>query len=522
LNPFAALLAALALAFAILGLSAAPANAHAVLVSSSPTDGARLDSAPAAVTLTFDESVRLVPAAAQVISVAGIRADTGTAHLSADGTTIVIPLRPQLPQGSYAATWRVVSADTHIVSGSISFGLGQDPGGPAPTTADHARPLTLAADVARGVLYLGLVLSAGMALVCRTLWPWALGLPRMRALLIGGWTLLAIATLGQFLLQGPQSLNLGWAGVFSSDAVADTLASRTGMILIVRGVIIAALGVALRFDRRGSTVAIAICSAAVALTIVIDGHAGVGEQVWLATAVTAMHVLAMAVWLGGLVALCVAVFPSGRTANLRRWSLAAFVCVSVLILSGEYQAWRQVRPVESMWSTSYGITLSVKLAIVTAMLAIAYISQRRLDPKVLRRTVPGEMALGLAVVVATSALVSQAPARTTYGPPVSLSAPLDSRSALIRVDTTRRGPTTISVTPLDATGHPIHATSVSGTLSSDDAGIAALNVKFQPASDDQWHSSYAVVPLPGSWTFKLVVEFSTSDAIATAARFRVW
>jgi copper transport protein len=434
----------------------------------------------------------------------------------------VIPLQPDLPRGSYAVTWRVVSADTHVVSGSISFGVGQDAGAPPPTSVDHARPLTLAAEAARGVLYVGLVLSAGIALICRMLWPWAIGFGRIRTLLVGGWSSLALATAAQFLLQGPQSLNEGWAGVLSANAVSDTLSSRIGVTIVMRFVVVVVLGVALWSDRRGSTVTVALSAAGIALTVVLDGHAGVGEQAWLATAVTTIHVLAMALWLGGLIAIFVAVLPSGRVDNLRRWSLTAFACVSTIILSGEYQAWRQVRPVEAMWSTGYGITLSAKLSIVTAMLAIAYVGQRRLDPKVLRRTVPAEMLLGLAVVVATTALVSQAPARATYGPPVTVSAPLDTRSALIRIDTTRRGPTEISVTARDARGEPVRAASVSGTLSSGDAGIAALDVTFAQAPDGEWNSSHAVVPLPGTWTLKLVVEFSTSDAIATAAHFRVW
>jgi copper transport protein len=310
--------------------------------------------------------------------------------------------------------------------------------------------------------------------------------------------------------------------VFSSAGISQTISSRAGVITVVRAVIIGLLGRALRVNRRASTVAVALCAIGTAVTVVLDGHAGVGEQAWLATMVTALHVLAMMVWLGGLLVLCVAVLPSRRFENLRRWSLTAFACVATLILSGEYQAWRQVRPVEAMWSTGYGVTLSVKLAVVTAMLAVAYRGQRRLDPKVLRRTVPTEMALGLAVVAITTGLVSQAPARTTYGPPVSMSAPLDGRSALVRIDTTRRGPTEISVSAFDNAGHLIAATSVSGALSSDDAGIAALNIKFDPGADGRWTSSHAVVPLPGSWTLRLVVEFSTSDAVATAAHFRVW
>ena len=522
MRSFAGLPAALVLAFAILGLTAAPANAHAVLVTSSPTDGARVESPPATVTLTFDESVRLVPAAAQVISTTGERADEGTARLSADATTIVIPLRPDLPRGSYAVTWRVVSADGHVVSGSIGFGIGQDAGAQPPNPVDRSASLTLATDIARGVLYVGLVLSAGVSLACRTLWPWALGLSRITALIVGGWTAAVAATVAQFLLQGPESLNVGWSAIFSYGALSDTLSSRTGAILVGRAILVTTLGIAMCLRRPGSTAMVALSSVGVALTVAADGHAAAGEQAWLAMAVTSVHVLAMTAWLGGLVVLCLAVLPARRVDDLRRWSLVASGCVSALIFSGGYQAWRQVRPVEAMWSTGYGITLSVKVAIVIAMLVLAYLGRRRLDPKTLRRTVPAEIALGLAVVVVTTALVSQAPARTTYGPPVSLSAPLDERSARVRLDTTRRGPTAISVTALDSAGHPVRVMSVSGTLASEDAGIAALVVKFEPSADDEWHSSHAVVPLPGSWTLKLVVEFNTSDAIATAAHFRVW
>ncbi|MGH3123597.1 MAG: copper resistance CopC family protein [Streptosporangiaceae bacterium] len=89
------------------------------------------------VRLTFDEPVGLIAADEQVISATGVRADTGRVRLAEGGTTIVLPLRPNLPRGTYSATWRVVSADTHMVSGSITFGLGVQPGG---RSGRHARP----------------------------------------------------------------------------------------------------------------------------------------------------------------------------------------------------------------------------------------------------------------------------------------------------------------------------------------------------------------------------------------------
>ena len=85
-------------------------------------------------------------------------------------------------------------------------------------------------------------------------------------------------------------------------------------------------------------------AAAVSMTVATLGHASVGEDAWLATPVTAVHLIAMAVWVGGLITLVIAVLPKHNAENLRRWSRMAFLCVCTLVLTGEYQAWRQVQP----------------------------------------------------------------------------------------------------------------------------------------------------------------------------------
>jgi copper transport protein len=535
-----------AAAVVLLGLSAAPlANAHAVLVSSTPVDGTRLDTAPAEVTLTFDEAIELVPATAQVIAEDGTRVDTAAAHVSADGATVVIPLRANLPAGSYAAMWRVISADTHVVSGSISFGIRQDAHAPPAQAVDHARGLTIATEIAQGLVYLGLVLCLGVTFACAILWNWALKLARIRALIWSGWALTGCATVAQFLFEGPRALGMGWAKVTAGAALYATLHSRTGELLIVRAAVLLLVAVTVRsIIRRATTepghlarrrLTIFIASAvALAVTVAALGHAGAGDDSWLATPVTAAHLLAMAVWVGGLITLGVAVLPTrgapnttnadnaNNANNLRAWSLTAFGCVCVLILTGEYQAWRQVSPVEAMWSTRYGLTLTIKLALVVTMFALAIIARRRSTAERLRRTAPAEAALGVAVVVITTVLVSQPSARSTYGPPVTLSAPLDTRSAAIHITTTRHGPTSIAVTTLDNHDRPVHASSVKGTLSSQDAHIAAWEVPFAPAPDEVWQSANAVVPRAGWWTLTLTVEFSTSQAIVTAAHFRAW
>jgi copper transport protein len=160
---------ALALALAVSGgvaaaavILAPAARAHAVLVSSTPVDGSRVSTQPVQVRLTFDEPVGLIPADEQVISATGARADTARVRLANGGTTIVLPLKPNLPRGTYSATWRVVSADTHVVTGSITFGLGVQPGAGVAAAPDHTGQLDATADVAEGLIYAGLVLLAGI------------------------------------------------------------------------------------------------------------------------------------------------------------------------------------------------------------------------------------------------------------------------------------------------------------------------------------------------------------------------
>ena len=533
MKTFAALLIAGVAALAMLGLSAAPASAHAVLVASDPVDGARLQSGPAAVTLTFDEPVRLVPDAAQVIAGDGAKVNVEPARIRSDGVTIEIPLPGHLPQGSYTATWRVVSADTHVVAGSISFGVGQDAHAPPTPPAQQARSVSLAANVVRGVLYAGLVLCLGVFIASRTLWPWTLSLRRTRVLVRAGWTAIVLAIIGEFGVAVVRSHG-GWAGSVTLAAVSDAMSSRTGVLFIVRALLTAALGFgayrtfsassgSVGAHRSHPLVVFSAAAVGLAASVAVDGHAGVGPDAWLAVSATTAHLLAMSIWLGGLLCLCLIVLPSRHTDNLRRWSLTAFGCVCVLILTGAYQAFRQVRPVAALWSTNYGVTLCIKLSGMAAMLILAYLGRRRLKPATLRRTVPWEAALGAAVVVVTAVLVAQPPARTTYGPAVAMTAPLEGgRYTEIHVDTTRRGPTSIEARVFGPGGQIASAQSVTATLSSADANIAGLPVDFVEDRAGTWQSTYATLPRPGLWKLQLAVTFTAADAVVTTVAFHAW
>ena len=553
----AALILAACGALAVAGAIAAPAaSAHAVLVSSSPVDGSRVNAEPAQVRLTFDEPVGLIAADEQVISATGARADTGRVRLTDGGTTIVLPLRPHLPRGTYSATWRVVSADTHVVTGSITFGLGVAPGAGVAAAPDRTGQLDVTADIAEGLIYLGLVLLAGITAAARLLWPWALRLRRIRGLVWVGWAALAAGTATEFVLQGPRAVNASWAAVFRLRDAGGTLGSPFGQELAARLALL--LLVLPLLARRGpgrpwpngpggraSDILHAAAGLALLVSIAVAGHEAAGQDVALAFPAAILHLASMAVWLGGLVLLGLAVLPALRRGTitetgLRRWSITAYSCVISLVVSGEYQASRQVSPVQALWSTRYGILLLVKVALVAVMLAAAFLAERRIvvPPaapdsasdgirpdglvRAVRRSVGIEIVTAVLVLAVTAVLVSEPPARTTFGPPVTLSAPLGPDHVSVRIEPTRRGVQAMTFSIVTAAGEPVPAQSLTATLSS--ARVAALRLTVRRLTPDgsQWTTSTAVVPLPGVWTLTLDVALGLASAYATSVSYRVW
>lgn len=547
-------LATLLSVVALVGL-AGSASAHAVLDGSSPQDGARVDREPAEVSLTFDEAVQPIPASDEVISSTGVRVDTGQLRQSADGTTIVLPLRPGLPAGTYSATWRVVSADTHIVGGSVTFGIGVDPSAAPAPPPDRTRALDVTTDVAQGLLYLGIVLLIGVSAAAAWLWPWVITARRTRLTLWCGWLLMVVGTLVAFLLQGARAEDGSWPAVLRLAGADETLGSAFGQELIARLALLLLVIPLLtsaslaRLRRLGHAVTGAVVALALLVTVALTGHESVGPDVPLALISAILHLAAMAVWLGGLAVLVTVVVPFARrggrelhSAAMRRWSYIAYSCVACLVVTGEFQASRQVDPVQALWSTGYGAVLLIKLGVIAAMLVAAVLAQRHVlapapsEPDgtaderfaggdvltVIRRSVRIEAALAVVVLAVTAVLVSEPPAATTYGPPVDVDAPLGTDVVHVHIDDTRRGRQDVELDVTDAAGRPVPVQAITANLST--ASVAALGVRLvnDPGDTSRWHSTNAVVPLPGIWTLTLDVTVDPTQAYATAARYRVW
>lgn len=98
-------------------LASVSAAAHTELSSTAPADGDELSAAPDELVLEFSEPVTL--------TAVRVRADDGTEHevesLPGDESERFAVTAPELAPGRYRVEWRVLSQDTHVMSGDFAF-----------------------------------------------------------------------------------------------------------------------------------------------------------------------------------------------------------------------------------------------------------------------------------------------------------------------------------------------------------------------------------------------------------------
>ena len=188
-------------------------------------------------------------------------------------------------------------------------------------------------------------------------------------------------------------------------------------------------------SRRGLRRPAIVCAIALLFTWTLVDHSRTGVQTWLGVPVASVHLLAMALWLGGLALLLVCVLGDEPSLApvIGRFSRLALPCFVALGITGVYLSYRQSGELPALPATGFGRLLLVKSAIVLGIVGLAYFSRRavrRGGPDLahsLKRTVTGEAILGVGVLGLTAALVNSAPARVSYAPPFakSIAAPAE-------------------------------------------------------------------------------------------------
>ncbi|MEU9308283.1 copper resistance protein CopC, partial [Streptomyces sp. NPDC048256] len=372
----------------LLLLGGGPVSAHAALRSADPADGSVVRTAPDTITLTFTESVGLLDDSFRVFDPDNRRVDTGEAgHADGRADTARIKLPAKLGTGTFTVAWRVVSADSHPIAGAFTFSVG------TPSATPPALPGTSVENPATGGLfnigrylaYLAAALLVGTAAfiaVCRP--P---DVRPLRRLLLAGWWALAGSTVFLLLLRGPYETGTGPAQALDPSGLTRTLGTRPGLALVARLALLAAAAALLLWQRkalgegkrpsRAALLTGATLATGLALTWAGAEHASAGIQVPLAMTSTVLHLLAMAVWLGGLASLLTLFYRASVPSRVvGRFSQLAGLSVTVLVVTGVYQSWRGLGSVAALTDTTYGRVLLAKLVAVTLLLLAGARSRR--------------------------------------------------------------------------------------------------------------------------------------------------
>lgn len=97
------------------------ASAHAILVKSQPTKDETVTVAPKQIDLWFNDPVKSEYKALAVIDSEGKRVDNHDVEQTLTDGSHIHATVADLPAGTYTVRYRVVSQDTHIVTGKFQF-----------------------------------------------------------------------------------------------------------------------------------------------------------------------------------------------------------------------------------------------------------------------------------------------------------------------------------------------------------------------------------------------------------------
>lgn len=426
------------------------AFAHNSIDTSTPADGATVSTSPADWVLSFANDVPLNSASAEIITADSVRTSLPA---PTHGSTQKI-IRFALPQnltGAIAARWRLVGTDGHVVSGRVQFTISAS----AVTTTPGSTQTTATTPVdevpTSNVPIAEFSDGAGFNLAPEPV-RWALRLANYVALLLFGGLLFTEINLAQGVMQLGASLRLAKASAIAlvaipavqtliflsdvndtsvigalahlGDSFSSTPASMNVMRAISGGVFVYLL--AQRFVHHFSErfTQLALINAVVYLiALAYGGHSRSSSAPWLGIPVDVIHTASSAVWLGGLVVFIFLVLPSVDSMRalqaFARYGHSAQYAVVAIIATGVIQTLRLHGGITTLFTTTHGRVLLLKILCVAAMLKVGDINRRRLLRQLpstelladrrralLVRASTTEAAIGGVVVAVTAALVT--------------------------------------------------------------------------------------------------------------------
>ncbi|MGC1207192.1 MAG: CopD family protein [Ornithinimicrobium sp.] len=405
------------------------ASAHTALDVTHPADGSVRTQRVGEIDVSFTTPViQLGPG----IMVFGPNGELGLSFAATEGGLVwqAEPSKP-LGDGRYVVAWTVAAHDGHPVTGESTFTVestggrdGAEPDSSATTASplvERQDPMTstgdrdstgkrapgtaprevtavsaggasgFAAVVARlgGTASLWGALVAGGALVFaatvlrgsdREDLPAVMAVTRWAAMLIPIGLVLRVAARSVLIAQGDVS------AAWSLSAVGDSLALQTRLAFGLQGLGALVVLVGLRPASRTSWLGL-IGVATIGIGHVVDGHSNTAEPRWLVLLADVTHLIAAAIWVGGVVMIGVLLRYRRRQGRPQhaalmgsRFSVIAGACVVLVGLTGVGLTWTNLASPSQLWQSSWGLFLITKVVVVAIVGSVGAYNHFRVVP----------------------------------------------------------------------------------------------------------------------------------------------
>lgn len=516
-----------AFALLLVVVHASPASAHASLLASDPVDGATLATAPAMLTLSFNEPVE--PIAIRIIDGAGTV--SAVTQIGREGANLILKPPAALGEGAHIVSWRVISADGHPVGGSLTFWTGLR-GETLPQLSSSESPrLRAAIWIARLAIYLGLFVGAGGAFFAAWVQPPA-G-PGSGAVRVAT-SLVALAALAVSIgLQGLDVLDAAPSALATSDVWRSGARGSFGLAAAIAATALLLGLLSLRACGTAARVSSFAALVSAGLALAATGHAANAEPRLLTGLSVFLHGASLAFWIGALVPLAFALGGPRDTAvvALTRFSRWIPLPVAALLASGILLAIVQLSRLDALWTTDYGRVLTAKMVLVGMLLALALWNRLRLTPLTAsaerkRRWLQRSIAVELVLVVVILGVVGlwrfTPPPRALASADDDFFTHLHTEKAMANVTISpgHAGPVAITVQLETTDEQPLAAAAVSVTLSNPELGIEPAVTQARRMDDGRWRATMAA-PVAGRWTLALGILISDFDRISIAAPIQI-
>ena len=491
------------------------AAAHAGFLSSLPADGAAVAVPPSSIQLRFTEPV--TPLAVRLIAASGPPLTLPAPQAASEVFSLPVP--GKLAKGLYTVSFRVISADSHPVGGSIVFAVGEHSPPPHAAGSDAAKP-SVWMTLARAVRDLALLVAAGGALFVLAI----ARFPAERPVLAIAGVLAAVAAIACIGVHGAAMMDAAatspeaWRGGFYSSFGLSTCLAAAGAVCIAAGAFAAgAVRVILLF--AGALVVIA--------SLPLTGHAMTAQPTAVAVTALAAHGLAAAFWIGSLAALFS--IMSARSSSepaaaavLRHFSRWAMVAIALLVIAGLTFAVLQLGSLSQLFASDYGWLIAGKAFFLALLLVLAFLNRFRWLPMLesgaraaaarLRWSIAGEVVLAGCVIGVTAVLVQTPPPRalaTEAGFTQKIAYKSD--FAEVSVRPARGGTNTVVVRFQDKDGLPFDPEEVLIETGNEAAGVEPANRPIRRIGPGHYRRDGRELAFPGEWTIDVHARIDGSD-----------